>query len=257
MDEQQLSAIIAEVLKRLNTGDSIKSRNKALVIMPDFNSFQALEDFQEHTCGFEADLLTRRENAGLAANKGFARVYAVEDLCADLNEWVGQFEKVLVPYPSLKMISEIAHIILEDRFTEVVFSSLQEGKSVLAGPTEDEHNFKNLSNALKCEIRKLTAKMKDFGIEQIPPKNRQDGDRPKACVAASQITQPGTTLPQTGISHQARVGKVISLQDAVALAKTSGEIRINKGTVVTPLAMDYFREKKISVKHSDQNRNDM
>jgi hypothetical protein len=223
LDEQKLSAIIAEVLKRLNTGDCYKSRKKALVIMPDFSSFQALEDIQEHICGFEADLLTRRENAGLAAGKGFARVYAVEDLCTDLNEWVGQFEKVLVPCPSLKMISEIAHIILEDRFTEVVFSSLQEGKSVLAGSTEDEHKFKNLSNALKCEIRKLTAKMKDFGIEQIPANKRQDENRPKACAAESQITQPGTAQPQTGISHPARIGRVISLQDAVVLAKTLSE----------------------------------
>jgi ethanolamine utilization protein len=232
LDTQELSGIIAEVLKRINATDkSFAVKRKVLVILTDCrNELSILEEIKEYIDGYQVSLLTDGKNASLGAHEGFEGTFTVDGLASDFNEWIGQFEKVLIPSPSLKLVSNIAHVILNDRFAEVIFSALQEGKQVMIGQMPEDYKLQNLTAALKSEIQKLAAKLKGFGIEQMVPKRREVSNAPVIKDVPS-----GTK-------------KVLSLQDVMSLTRGSDEISISGETVITPLAMDYIRDKKVSLK---------
>lgn len=231
MDTAQLSEIIAQVLKRLNTADSeIIEKRKALVIFEDLqNGLSIPEDFKQFTEGYNVSLLTVKSNAGMITPEGIERILAIEDLSSNCNIWVRQFERVLVPSPSLRLVSRIAHIILDDKFTEIIFSALQEGRQVLMGQASDNEKAVNFTAQLKIEIQRLAGKLNDYGIEQLSAK--------KSLKNCSPMTK----------DIICKTGGVLSLNDVAGLAGNSNELSIGAGTVITPLAMDYIREKKISL----------
>lgn len=230
MDKEQLSEIIAQVLNRMNIKDSqISEKKKALIIFEDLEKGLArLEDFKQLKEEYNISILTAKNVSDIVMPAGFEKTFFIEDLPSNCNEWVKQFERVLIPSPSLKIVSKLAHIILDDKFTELIFLALQEGKQVLIGQALDEKAI-NFKAALRTEIQRLASKLKDYGIEQLSAvkslENRNTVDRDIICKTKG----------------------VISLQDVTGMAGNSNELSIGVDTVITPLAMDYIRERKISL----------
>lgn len=232
MDTDQLSEIIAQVLKRMNIEDSIKEeKKKVLVIIEDIqNGLSNLEEHKQLLDGYDVSLLTFKNSTELGSTTNFERIFTIEDLPSSCDVWVKQFERVLVPNPSLKLVSKLAHVILDDKITEIIFSALQEKNQVLIGQALDGEKAINFTAGLRSEIQRLTDKLKDYGIQSLQTKKVTKNNYP--------ITKD-------------IVGKtrgVISLQDVACIEGNSNELSVSPETVITPLAMDYLREKKILIK---------
>lgn len=234
MDKEQLSEIIAQVLTRMNINDSqISEKKKALIIFEDLEKGLARrEDFKQIEEEYNISILTAKNISGVAAPGGFEKIFFIEDLPSDCNKWVKQFERVLIPSPSLKIVSKLAHVILDDKYTELVFAALQERKQVLIGQVIDG-NTVNFKAALRMEIQKLANKLKDYGIEQL---------------SDMKLPEKHHTMERASIC---KTKGVISLRDVMDILENNNELSIGADTVVTPLAMDYIRERKISINRKD------
>ena len=229
MDTVQLSEIITQVINRMITAhNNIPGRSKALVIFEDLrNGLSIPEEIKQSSEGYDLSLLTFENAEGMVIPEGFERVFTIKDLSSNHNEWIKQFERVLIPYPSLKAISRIAHVILDDKFTEIIFSALQEGKQVLMGQNSEDYKLQNLAAPLRTEIQRLNGKLKDYGIGRLPSSSE------------------GKKCPPPAKNIECKTRGVLSLQDVVRMAGNSNELSIGAGMVITPLAMDYIRDKKI------------
>ena len=229
MDTVQISEIITQVINRMIAAHSnIPGRSKALVIFEDLrNGLSIPEEIKQSSEGYNLSLLTFENAEGMVIPEGLERVFTIRDLSSNHNEWIKQFERVLIPYPSLKAISRIAHVILDDKFTEIIFSALQEGKQVLMGQDSEDCKLQKLAAPLRTEIQRLNGKLKDYGIGRLPSSSEE-----KKC-------------PPTAKNIECKTRGVLSLQDVVRMAGNSNELSIGAGMVITPLAMDYIRDKKI------------
>jgi hypothetical protein len=232
LDTEQLSEIIAQVLKKLNMeGIKKDENNKVLVIIEDAQSSSSF--ISENELLAEAatfSILTDRYNSVKLKAVPAERVLILEELPRDINVWLRQFEKILLPNPTLKIISKLAHIIVDDSITEIIFDALQQGKPVFMGQLTDETDHK-LTKALRAEIERLNNKLRDYGIQQLSNNNLQ------CCSVQKNAVN--------------KIKNVITLQDVTCIKDSENELSVSKNTLITPLAMDYLREKKISLIRMD------
>ncbi|MHB8065565.1 MAG: hypothetical protein ACYDG2_23605 [Ruminiclostridium sp.] len=231
LDTEQLSEIIAQVLKKMNIeGNKITEKKKALVIFEDFQKeYASLEDLKQLKEEYNVSILTVKNASGIITPAGFEKTFVIEELPLECNLWIKQFERVLIPSPSLKIVSKLAHVIVDDKFIEIIFLALKERKQVLIGQALDNGKAMNFAAPLKNEIQRLADKLKDFGIEQLSAE--------KSLKNYSPVTN----------DFICKTRGLISLQDVINMVGNSNELSIVAGTVITPLAMDYIREKKISL----------
>lgn len=228
MDTEQLTQIVTQVLKRMYP-EEVQRQNKSrvLLILDDQKAqLSCLEPYKYLFEEYSVCLLTAKGTGETLQDVKFVETYTADSVPADISSWVRQFDRILVPCPSLKLISKLAHILLDDKISEVVFTALQENKQVMLGPLADEKTS-NLTVVLKAEIKRLVDKLKGYGIKEL---------------TVNKATKNNVTKSACGTKE------VISLRDVTDSVKNGGELCIRNGAIITPLAMDYIKERKIVIR---------
>jgi hypothetical protein len=123
---------------------------------------------------------------------------------------------------SLPTLSKLAHLIIDDDITELVFAILQRGIEVTMDAWSDRHEFSNLAPGLRQKIAGLLRDVESYGVTQ------------KSFATILRQESQLTELPKKGI---------MSLGDLKeALASGQDPDQLAKNSRLTPLAIDYLQD---------------
>lgn len=123
---------------------------------------------------------------------------------------------------SLKTLSKLAHLLIDDQVTELIFSFLQNGSPVIMDAWEDRHEFARMSGGIQKKISQLLKEIESYGVMQTsftigePQKDRL------------------TNMTKKGI---------MSLEDLKVVLKEGGNPQTILDNIrLTPLAIDYLHD---------------
>ncbi len=229
MDSDKIEYIVQMATKRIQS-QSPHNMKKAIIILEGYlDELAVLEDIKVSLAEYKLTLLVIKPIAVAETYEAFGNVLYSKNLNTDTDRLIEEFDSVVLPNPSLNSISKIAHIILDGLIPELVFAALQQGKKVLINDTLNNKKINRLSIPLKQEAQNLVSKLIGYGITKTDFCNRE---------SSSQDTSIGEIKP----------GRVLSLRDIEDANSKEAEIIIKRNTLITPLAADYIKEKKINLR---------
>ncbi len=226
MDAGTIEYIAQMVLQKLQSSNNNGGR-KALVILEGYiDELSVMEDIHTYYPNYDLTMLVLKSVALKETYESFGQVLYAESCGVDISNIIKSFETVILPAPSLNSISKIAHIIVDGEVPKLVFGALESGKQVLISDIKLNKKIMKLNDSLKVEAELLYNKLLGYGISKISLfEEKSDSVREKDF-----FSKP-----------------VLSVRD-IENAKTEDfELIIDKDTIITPLAADYIREKKIKV----------
>jgi ethanolamine utilization protein len=229
LDTDKIEYIVQMALKRLQS-QNLHNSKKAIVILEGYiDELAVLEDIKQSLAEYKLTLLVMKPIAVPGTYEAFGDVLYAEKLNTETDKLIAGFDVVILPNPSLNSISKIAHIMLDGLIPELVFSALQEGKKVLINDILNNKKFQRLSVPLKQEAQNLMNKLTGYGITKTDFCNTE---------SSLQDTPKGEIISK----------RVLSLRDMEDANSKDTEIILNKDTLITPLAADYIKEKKINLR---------
>lgn len=217
MDKAVLTEIVREVIKEL------QNRKRLLVILEGHaEELYLLEDIRNYAGESSVTILSLSDMIKEKALERYGYVMTGDSLSEHEN-WINEYDEILLPAPSLTTISRIAHIIIEGIVPQIVYSGIEKGKKILVGPLSQNKKLCNLPSGLRKETLQLYKKLRDFGIEEIE-----------------------LSIPQT-INNIVDSKKILSLRDIELAEKEGSNLAIDENTIITPLASDYIRDKGLTL----------
>lgn len=225
MDAGVMDYIVEMVLKKLQS-DNVFMTEKALVVLEgNVEELSVLEDIK-YGKNYDLSLLVLQTAATHEVYEKYGKVIYIETLSVDIDKLLAEFCTVILPNPSLKTISRLAHIIIDGVLPELVFQALEQDKRILVNGFANNKRLQRLSSPLRSEAEQLMKKLAKYGIDELNTlPHRYNAEFPKR-----------------------QMNKVLTLRDIEEVSAKGSELIIGSNAILTPLAADYIRENKIILK---------
>lgn len=232
MHMEELSEIIAqtieEVLKKGRGQDVVPAdKEKALIIVEtgaDIDRF--FKERSELLIGYSVDIFIEGTIENTDMFKNYGRLIGIGEINGNKVNGRISYDMVVCPRISIKYISKIAHVIIDDPVTQVIFDVLSTGKKVYINNYKEDSAYGSMPEPLKKEISCLIDKITGFGIKIM---NRE------LVKGQSVSIRPGCR-------------RIITLSDVIDSMHLTNELVMGDNDILTSLALDYVRDNGIKVR---------
>lgn len=221
-NEKKLEQLIRQAIEQVLRKNSRKDNCLWIIERPPKNGYVLDHAFKIHSEEYQIDILPCSGELGLINEKRLARSgHRLVGWPADWDTPVN-YSLICLFNPSLKTLSKLANLIIDDQITELIFDFLQKGSTVQMDAWTERQEFCQLPKGLQQKIAGLLSDLESFGITQ------------KSFGTLEQQVAQVVEVPNKGI---------MSLEDLkIAIQNGQDPAKLEKNVRLTPLAIDYLQD---------------
>lgn len=218
MEEALVSTIVEMVAQRLRESGT---QGRTLVLLEGMPCALDRLDMQES--GY--DLLDCERFFGEDRLRAYAPVLPLPVGREERAALLRRYERVETPSLSLPCLAKLANLIVDGPLGELVYFALAYGKPLFLPPAQENAALKALPAPLAGKAAAFTEILFEYGVQPLV--------RKASCI-----------------QQNLRDCRLITERLLQEKNITQGELLVARGTVVTPLANDYLREKRVLLRYA-------
>jgi hypothetical protein len=259
---QMIESITREILQSMKTDNQQVQKPKWLFIFCDSTAHEPFADqfiaLQNHGICHDILFLDGETSSWLGMHRiecgGAGKIIAADEYAPAPLELPKEYDGIIIPEIDLDNAARVVSGLKGTIKAEIIFSALVLGKPVLIGEDvpgikrSDRRCLKTLS--LPAPYRKVfqqhVDQMKELGVEFVLQKDLADAAIRKS--KAGRLTIEGGVQTEISGDQELFSEKLVTAEWVMSQADfPDRRLVLRQGTIVSPLAMDLLKEKRIAV----------